>query len=384
MNKIRRHKTSAQDRDRPLTMSSRVIADLSGKEHKNVLADARKMLDELGLTSAEFSADAYGRMRPAERPLPKPVPYPADVRAKGWRFEIDYEKVEQSDTWSLASEVPMAQPALLMMWMIAWTQVPCGSMPADENLIRLKCRIPQKQWPILKPILMRGWRLAEDGRLYHDTIVERVNEMQEYRRKEAERRNRNRVKPSDVPDLSRGTYAGHPMDDTEMPDTGTGTGTGFTGTHPKVVTPTVNPRAGAGGGDRQSPTEAGAICRAIKAKGVLDANPSNPILLELIGKGVPAETFEAAATICADAKPPKGMAYLLGIVKRQLGEAATLASGAGMPRKAWDTDRSSIEAKGVELGLGEWNEVDLSVDRETFQAYTARVRRGIESSMQLA
>lgn len=52
----------------PLTMSSREIADLTGKEHKNVLADARKMLDELCLTSAEFSADlpdAYGRMQPA-------------------------------------------------------------------------------------------------------------------------------------------------------------------------------------------------------------------------------------------------------------------------------------------------------------------------------
>ena len=24
-----------------------------------------------------------------------PAPYPADTRAKGWRFEIDYEKVEE-------------------------------------------------------------------------------------------------------------------------------------------------------------------------------------------------------------------------------------------------------------------------------------------------
>lgn len=49
-----------------MTMSSREIAELTGKEHKNVLADIRKMLQDLELTSADFSAnlpDAYGRQQ---------------------------------------------------------------------------------------------------------------------------------------------------------------------------------------------------------------------------------------------------------------------------------------------------------------------------------
>lgn len=56
-----------------VTMSSREIAELTGKEHKNVLADIRDMLESLGQTSADFSAnlpDSYGRMQPAYA-LPK-------------------------------------------------------------------------------------------------------------------------------------------------------------------------------------------------------------------------------------------------------------------------------------------------------------------------
>ena len=39
-----------------VTMSSREIAELCEKEHRNVMADIRKMLAELGLSTANFSA----------------------------------------------------------------------------------------------------------------------------------------------------------------------------------------------------------------------------------------------------------------------------------------------------------------------------------------
>lgn len=140
------------------------------------------------------------------------APYPADTRAKGWRFELDYEQIEQSDTWPLAAEVSMAQHALLMMWVVAWAQTPCGSFPVDEEIIRAKCRIPPAMWEPCRPVLMRGWWEADDGRLYHPTLTKRVLEMMARRRSDADRqaakRAREAADSAGVTTESRVTSAG--------------------------------------------------------------------------------------------------------------------------------------------------------------------------------
>ncbi len=59
------------------TMSTKEIAELTGKEHKNVLADCRTMFDGLGMHSAEFSAqykDSTGRTLPLFN-LPKDLTF---------------------------------------------------------------------------------------------------------------------------------------------------------------------------------------------------------------------------------------------------------------------------------------------------------------------
>lgn len=165
----------------------------------------------------------------------RPVPYPADTRAKGWRFELDHERIRQSDTWALAPAD--LRPWLLMLWMTAWEQMPCGSLPAEDDLIAARIGISTKLFAKHRAVLLRGWWKAEDGRLYHNIIAQRVTEMlatkdKERTRKAAYRQRMDAERSREsrgVPGLSHGTDVGQTRDshgsDPGRDATGTGTGT---------------------------------------------------------------------------------------------------------------------------------------------------------------
>jgi hypothetical protein len=168
------------------------------------------------------------------------APYPADTRAKGWRFELDLEQIDQSDTWALTpSEL---RPWLLMLWASAWRQTPCGSLPDDDALIAVRIGMKATQFTKQKSMLMRGWWKAVDGRLYHDTIAKRVVEMLAARDKERNRKAEYRKRkdaeegktPSDIPSESRGTNEGQLKDDTGMDDTRTSTSTSTSKEEPPI------------------------------------------------------------------------------------------------------------------------------------------------------
>jgi hypothetical protein len=147
---------------------------------------------------------------------PRVPPYPTDTRARGWRFEVDMETVKASDTW-LRAKTGEVRGALMLLWGEAWQQTPCGSLPADDELVALIIDMPEPKFQKNRAVLMRGWWLATDGRLYHDTIVERVLAMLEKRAKDAERSANRRARqagasgsPDGITDASRVTHAGVP------------------------------------------------------------------------------------------------------------------------------------------------------------------------------
>lgn len=141
--------------------------------------------------------------------LPEP-PYPKEIRARGWRFELDMERVRASDTWTLAD--PELRPWLLMLWATAWGNHPIG-LPGDERLIAAQIGMPYRTFQAHREILLRGWTMHADGRLYHATITERVLEMAKNRRHEADRKALQRADKKqrlaeNVPTMSRGTPPG--------------------------------------------------------------------------------------------------------------------------------------------------------------------------------
>lgn len=141
------------------------------------------------------------------------APYPPDTRVRGWKFQFDHERLNQSDTWAVAQ--PDQRPWLLMLWLTAWQQVPAGSMSADDQIIAAKIGMESRQFAANKDILLRGWVPHRDGRLYHPVIVEQVLEYLDRCRREKERKAKWRDKMADVPRDRHGTDVGKTLPEPE-------------------------------------------------------------------------------------------------------------------------------------------------------------------------
>jgi hypothetical protein len=168
-----------------------------------------------------------------------PPPYPDNIRSKGWRFELDVERILQSDTWALTPD--HLRPWLLMIAMVSWIQTPCGSLPNCSKLISRRIGMDLDEFDESRGILLRGWCEATNGRLYHNTITTQVLGMLGCQWRERERKAAYRAKhasiSSDTRDsdkhksdsnssMSRGTVDGTSWQSHGKDDTGTGTGTG--------------------------------------------------------------------------------------------------------------------------------------------------------------
>lgn len=142
------------------------------------------------------------------QPLPEP-PYPAEIRARGWAFELEYETIEQSHTWKIAT--PDLRPWLLMLWYESWKQIPIGTLPNDDRVIAAIIGCSVAFFTQHRETLMRGWELHADGLLYHGTVTKRVLAMIAKRQKDSLRQAKHRSMPNqrDTSDVTRDSRMSH-------------------------------------------------------------------------------------------------------------------------------------------------------------------------------
>lgn len=170
-------------------------------------------------------------------------PFPDDTLSKGWRFELHMEKVKKSDTW-LRARTGFVRAHLLLLWSEAWEQTPCGTLPDDDELVALLLDMEPETFAKHRAVLMRGWSLATNGRLYHETITDRVLAMLEKRKSDAQRTAASRARRS-------GQQQGH-SGDTHMSHVTHGGATGeFDTMHQNQA-----PDTSSGNGDIATPTNA--------------------------------------------------------------------------------------------------------------------------------
>lgn len=228
----------------------------------------------------------------------KPAPYPSDVQSKGWRFELNTEQVKKSETW-LRARTGYVRAHLLLLWTEAWEQSPCGSLPNDDELISLMLDMDPEDFAKHRAVLMRGWWLAEDGRLYHDTIVERVLDMIEKRMSNAERARKSRDKKGKSQAGNTRVTRDAPVTDgyptcefdtkNQNQNQNQISPNGDTPPPPALETVTAVDAAGVG----FVPTPAGLVCKLLKQAGIASVSPGHQDLITLLEAGATVDEFLA-------------------------------------------------------------------------------------------
>lgn len=336
--------------------------------------------------------------------LPQPlVPAEVDLRDFGF-MPLDVLRLRDSDLAALASGDEFK--AAVLLWCVAWHQVPAASLPKDDRLLARYVGVDAATWRRLKAEAMRGFVECSDGRLYHAIIGEKAREAwasKKSQRARTEAATRAREERRRAALVERGLLRDDVRDVERDVVQGTGTGTGILRKEegratayaaarapdpepepgirrgspppdeftldeaPQALVDTAPPEA-----NGQPPTKAGSTCRAMRQQAGLTAcNPGDPRLLALIDQGATeAEFVDVAREAVAGGK---GWAWVLKVVEARRADAARIALAPAPAAPAWHETRAGVVDMACRLGLEAHDPT-----REGWERY----RRGVVSAAQ--
>lgn len=263
------------------------------------------------------------------------VPAEVDLRDFGF-MPLEVLRLRDSDLAALASGDEFK--AAVLLWCVAWHQVPAASLPDDDRLLA-KHSQALSGWRKVKTEALRGFVKCSDGRLYHPVIAAKAVEA--WASKQAQRartraateaREAKRREQQATRDAVRDVDRDEQRDVRRDVHQGTGIGIGTVkGQGEEIPPPPTIPAqapAAAVGSDAitegHAPTPAGAVCRALKRAGIADVNPGHPRLTALLVAG--AVEAEFVGFVPAAQAKGAGFLWILGAVE---GERKRAAQGAG-------------------------------------------------------
>lgn len=259
---------------------------------------------------------------------------------------LDVARLRDSDLAS--NETPEACWAAVLLWSASWHQVPAGSIPNDERWIAKQAGYAQrgkidKEWAKVKDGALRGWVECTDGRLYHPVVAEKARDAWNSKLRQRWKTEAARIKKHNdrhhttiaIPDfekwLSFGCPSGQPLfvprdkpdcpaqvpRETHSKGEGEGEGQGQRQRYtPKGVV--------VGGSESAHPHPSpGEVCRAMKAAGMANVNPSSPKLVALLKAGITQDELVQAASDAVTAQKP--FAYALATAEGRRNDAAKVS-----------------------------------------------------------
>lgn len=283
---------------------------------------------------------------------------PADVDLTDFAFmPVEFSRLLQSETWVLSNDAEKV--AALTLWGRSWHEVPAGSLPDDDRMLAHLSGAGSR-WKRVKPMAMRGWQLADDGRYYHPVVCEKALEawieklvarvkggkgnqsrwgaefdadaligaIQDCRTRLAALAPDSRTLKKQVPQRSPKDSPSDPRANPTaiaqgipVRSQGTGTGTGTVEDQEQSPAPVGIP-----------PGAAGAICAAVRAAGLGHANPGHPKLAEAIEAGCTTAEFVDVTHDALTHSPPKGFAWVCATTLGRRRDRATGATAHAAPR----------------------------------------------------
>jgi uncharacterized phage protein (TIGR02220 family) len=132
-------------------------------------------------------------MRPELKAVPTEIldpPYPANTTAGSFALDIEVHRLLNSDTHAVLP--PEVRPWWAYMFIVAWAQTPCGSLPSDIRVLAAKLGCSVQFLEGYRDDLLRHWERRSDGRLYHPILIDKVDSFLKYRDNEREKKRQQR------------------------------------------------------------------------------------------------------------------------------------------------------------------------------------------------